>query len=386
MHAWRAPRLRPTSSIGRPTRESGIAYQVLGGENAHFIGFRAPLPAAFVGFFRLGAVSGSSRGRPDEAAGHARTWGMRRRAVAIIALAWISVFAVVGVASVSGSAAKSAPRSAPSTNAFRGLGTWVDVYDYGPKFQSSPASRPAVTAASIDDMAHLGVKTVYVQAAQDDTRSDGFLADRKLVGDLLRRAHRRGVKVVAWYLPHFADVNRDLRHIEAMYRFESGHQRFDGIALDLEWTNDVPDATQRNRALLQLATRARRLITRVPLGAIVLEPVLLDDINRAYWPNFPWRQLRSSFDVWLPMSYWTNRSGASGWNDGFRYASENIRRVRAHLGESKAAVHVIGGIADHATPNDDAGFVRAARQRGAIGWSIYDYVTTSSSAWPRLRP
>ena len=299
--------------------------------------------------------------------------------------------ALIGIAVVSWgtSATKSAARSsrAPQqNNAFRGLGTWVDVYDYGPKFQSSSDARPAVTPASIDDMANLGVKTLYLQAAQDDTRSDGFLADRKLAGDMLRRAHRRGVKVVAWYLPHFATVRRDLHHIEAMYRFQSKGQRFDGIALDLEWTRDVVDATQRNRALRQLAARTRRLVTRVPLGAIVLEPVLLEDINRAYWPNFPWKRLRSFFDVWLPMSYWTNRTESSGWNDGFRYARENIRRVRAHLGTDQAVVHVVGGIADHASPTDSVGFVRAARKAGAIGWSIYDYVTTSSSAWPQLRP
>ena len=40
------------------------------------------------------------------------------------------------------------------------------------------------------------------------------LVDRRLVGDILRRAHRRGVQVVAWYLPHFADVDRDLRYIQ----------------------------------------------------------------------------------------------------------------------------------------------------------------------------
>ena len=39
--------------------------------------------------------------------------------------------------------------------------------------------------------------------------------------DILRRAHRHGVQVVAWYLPHFADVDRDLRHIGAMYEFRS---------------------------------------------------------------------------------------------------------------------------------------------------------------------
>jgi hypothetical protein len=261
----------------------------------------------------------------------------------------------------------------------------VDVYDYGPKFQTPAGARPAVTADSIDDMARLGVRTLYLQAAQDDRRSDGYIADRARVAALLRRAHRRGVRVVAWYLPHFADVARDLRYVDALYRFETHRQRFDGLALDLEWTSDVRDPAARNQALLRLAHRVRTLVTRVPLGAIVLEPVLLDDVNRAYWPEFPWTALRKSFDVWLPMSYWTNRSQSSGWHDGFRYASENIRRVRAHLGAPRAVVHAIGGIADQATPEDLAGFTRAATHERAIGWSLYDYVTTSSSAWPVVR-
>jgi hypothetical protein len=59
--------------------------------------------------------------------------------------------------------------------------------------------------------------------------------------------------------------------------------------------------------------------------------------------------------------------------------------MRAHLGQRNAAVSVIGGVADQAGPNNIAGFVRAAKARRSIGWSMYDYVTTSSSAWPRLR-
>ena len=273
----------------------------------------------------------------------------------------------------------------PKLNAFAGLGTWVDVYDYGQKFQSSPSAAPALTVDSVDDMARLGVKTIYLQAAQDDTRSDGLLADRTRVSALLRRAHRRQVKVVAWYLPHFADVDRDLRYVRALAGYASHGQRFDGIALDLEWTNDVPDPVARNRALIDLAHRARRVVTRVPLGAIVLEPVLIEDVNRNYWPNFPWRALRKDFDVWLPMSYWTNRSSASGWKDAFRYVDENVKRVRAHLHDPRAAVHVVGGIADHAEAREYERFVAAAKEKRAIGWSIYDYVTTSSSAWPRLR-
>ncbi len=297
---------------------------------------------------------------------------------------WFGALVVAALVLGLGYGATASARTA-NLRPFRGLGTWVDVYDYGPKFQGNAGALTAVTPASVDDMARLGVKTVYLQASQDDTRSDGTLVDRSLLGRILRRAHSRGVKVVAWYLPHFADVDRDLRHISAMYRFRTKGERFDGIALDLEWTSDVKDPVKRNHALVEVAKRTRTLVTQVPLGAIVLEPVLIEDINPAYWPKFPWKQLKGSFDVWMPMSYWTNRTESSGWRSGFTYTSANIRRVRAHLGDRNAPVSVIGGIADQASPGDLAGFVRAAKARRAIGWSVYDYVTTSSSAWPRLR-
>ena len=302
---------------------------------------------------------------------------------ALVAVLTVTTGAAVLGSDAAGASAKAQPT--PSNRAFRGLGTWVDVYDYGPKFQGPTHGLPAVTPASVDDMARLGVRTLYVQAAQDDTRSEGTLVDRALVGAILRRAHSHGVKVVAWYLPHFEDVERDLRYVDAMYRYRTRGERFDGIALDLEWTSDVKDTDRRNQALVALSGRARRLVTDVPLGAIVLEPVLLEDINPAYWPKFPWKRIAPSYDVWMPMSYWTNRTEASGWKDGFRYTSENIARVREHLGQRNAAVSVIGGIADQAGPGDIAGFVRAAKARRSIGWSMYDYATTSSSAWPRLR-
>jgi hypothetical protein len=91
------------------------------------------------------------------------------------------------------------------------------------------------------------------------------------------------------------------------------------------------------------------------------------------------------FDVWLPMSYWTNRNEDSGYKEGFRYTEENIRRLRDNLDDQDAPVHAIGGIAESAQAKDYTGFVRAARDGDAIGWSVYDFSTTASSAWPRLR-
>jgi hypothetical protein len=268
---------------------------------------------------------------------------------------------------------------------YQGLGTWVDVYDYVPGFQEE-GEPPAVTVASIDDMAALGVRTLYLQAAQDDLRSPGDTVDRKLLGKFLRRAHEHGIEVVAWYLPRFVDVDADLRRIRALHRFRSGGQRFDGLALDIEWTEGVPDVEARNAALTDLSRRVRELVgDRYAVAAIVLEPVFLEVISPEYWPSFPWKRVEPQYDVWMPMSYWTNRQEDSGYREGFKYTEENVRRLRANLDDDNAMVHTIGGIGDGATAADYDGFVKASRQADALGWSVYDFNTVATSAWPRLR-
>ena len=268
--------------------------------------------------------------------------------------------------------------------AYKGLGTWVDVYDYVPGFPAD-GGPPPVTVDSVDDMARLGVSTLYLQAAQDDTRITGPTVDRKLLGEFLNRAHDAGMSVVAWYLPKLADLETDLRRIRALERFRRDGEGFDGIALDLEWTQGVPDATARNDALVELSKKARKVVGDTALGAIVLEPLLLEDVNPNYWPGFPWKRIAHLYDVWLPMSYWTNRNESSGLRDGFVYASKNIKRLRTRIGDKDAFVHAIGGIADSASTEDYVGFVRAVKKRDAIGWSIYDFNTTTSGVWARLR-
>ena len=72
--------------------------------------------------------------------------------------------------------------------AYEGLGTWVDVYDYVPAFQDNGAA-PEVTPDAVDDMAALGVRTLFLQGAQQDARSPGATDDPALLGSFLRRAH-----------------------------------------------------------------------------------------------------------------------------------------------------------------------------------------------------
>lgn len=269
-------------------------------------------------------------------------------------------------------------------DAFRGLGTWVDVYDYVPEVQPK-GDPPDLTVESVDDMAALGVRTLYLQAAQDDDRIKGKTVERRRLARWLERAHDNDIDVVAWYLPKLDDVDDDMRHIKALHDFRAGDERFDGIALDIEYTQGVTDIVARNEALAEVTRRARRLVDDRPLGAIVLEPLLIEEVNPSYWPDFPWKQVRDDFDVWLPMSYWTNRDESSGYRDGYAYTEENIRRLRKRVRDPDAPVHAIGGIADTAETTDYLGFVRAAERRDAIGYSIYDFDTTTSGVWPHLR-
>ena len=65
----------------------------------------------------------------------------------------------------------------------------------------------------------VGAKTLYLQAAKDDTLSPGDLVDPEILGPMLARAHARGMKIVAWYLPKFYDLDSDMRRLLALRDF-----------------------------------------------------------------------------------------------------------------------------------------------------------------------
>lgn len=299
---------------------------------------------------------------------------MRRRAV-IVALAFTlgtAVGASVFVASAGASR---------ELDAFRGLGAWVDVFDYVPAFRDGTGP-PAVSVDTVEDLALLGAETIYLQAAIDDPRSKGLLADRALVGQILERAHEVGVRVVAWYYPQLALPARDLHRVEALLDFRWRGERFDAIALDIE-SRIVPDVTERNTRLVQLAADTRRLAGDLTIGAIVYPAVQMEVVNPNLWPDFPYRQLAKHLDVWMPMAYWTYREAP--YRDAFAYTEESVRRLRINLDDEDAPVHPIGGLGALSTPQDYANLVRAARQVDALGWSIYDADTTATTAWAVLR-
>jgi hypothetical protein len=301
----------------------------------------------------------------------------RRLLVAVVLAATVGAGATLAPGS-------SASADEPSLAAFRSVGAWVDVFDYAPRLQSAGA-QPRVTPDSIADMAALGVRTLYLQVANPDDAPANQLTDRAELRALLERAHENDVAVVPWFLPRLVSPDDDYATMKQIVKLRVGGERFDGIGLDLE-SSEVPDIPLRNQRTVAFAKRVRKLVgSSVPLAAIVYPAVQLEVLNTTLWPDFPYKAVNRSVNLWMPMSYYTYRSTESGLRSPYRYTVDSVDLLRKHVGDPDVPVHLIGGLAEDSTPDDYLDMARAAKATDALGWSVYDYASTGSWAWPYLR-
>jgi hypothetical protein len=256
---------------------------------------------------------------------------------------------------------------------YAGLGTWLDI------FATAAYAEPERQVAA---MARVGVRTLYLQTGNYSQRSD--LVRPRALGRFIDAAHTAGIRVVAWYLPSFADPVQDRRRALAAIRFRSPEgERFDSFALDIE-ASLVRPASLRNERLLQLSAELRAAVgPRYALGAITPGPVGLRR-HPAYWPRFPWRQLARYYDVFLPMAYFTD-AHIHGTARARAYLAADVAIIRARAGNPHEPVHLIGGIAGSMSIADTAGFMRAVADCAPLGYSLYEFPLTRPATWKALR-
>jgi hypothetical protein len=269
-------------------------------------------------------------------------------------------------------AATGAPAPSHRTAAYAGLGTWLDIY------AGTAWAHPKREVAA---MARDGVRTLYLQTGNYEQRVD--VVRRRVLGRFLDAAHAAGLRVVAWYLPAFADPARDARRALAAIRFRSENgARFDGFALDIE-AGFVRPVSLRNRRLLRLSARLRAAAgPRYPLGAIIPSPVGMRR-HPAYWPRFPYRPLARSYDVFLPMAYFTD-AHVRGSKATRAYLAADVAAIRTRTGDPLVPVHLIGGIAGAMGAPETAGFMRAVADCGPLGYSLYEFPITRRAVWRSL--
>lgn len=258
--------------------------------------------------------------------------------------------------------------------AYTGLGTWVDVYDWSATYGKDG---PLVDNSELDRMAANGIETIFIQGARWDSPADVLEPERLL--PLIDHARSIGLRVVTWYLPTLTDPAADLRRLVAIASLS-----VDAVAVDIE-SRAVEDVPTRNALLIELSSALRASVPDMAIGAIAFPPVVTEVVNPNFWPGFPWLGLSPYYDVWLPMSYQSNRKESSGYRDAYRYMAENIDRLRANVG-AQVPIHAIGGIANAMSAADTDGIIRACVERGCIGGSLYDWRTTPSELLPSLQP
>jgi hypothetical protein len=256
-------------------------------------------------------------------------------------------------------------------SAYTGLATWVDLYD--PRVLARPET-------AVAGMAKHGVRTLFLETSNYQMRHDLVRPDR--IGRFVEAAHAHGLQVVAWYVPSFVNLARDKRRALAAVNFRSlGDEQFDSFALDIE-ARVVRSAPVRTARLVLLAQRLRAAAPELPLGAIIPAPRGMQRLSW-YWPGFPFEQLAQSFDVFLPMGYFTYRSKRARFSGV--YTRLNISLLRRETGDPALPVHAIGGLARDASTTQVREFLKAARAEQVLGSSLYVFADTSPRQWAELR-
>jgi len=281
------------------------------------------------------------------------------------------VLVCVAVGSSSRAAVPARTRLATTLGIYAGVGSWLDI------FGGSPWRRPVSVAA---DLRARGVATLYLQTSNYSQRAD--IVRPHALGRLLDAAHAAGLKVVAWYLPSFADPATDNKRALAAIRFRSpsgGH--FDSFALDIE-ASLVRPVSLRNSRLLTLVSRLRTAApARYPLGAIIPSPVGMAR-HPHYWPHFPYAELARRVDAFLPMAYFSRYVQRPG--DVYNYTRRVVLDIREQTGRPQLPIHAIGGLASTASAAAIRAFVQAASDCGIAGASLYAYPQTTDAQWQQL--
>jgi hypothetical protein len=298
------------------------------------------------------------------------------RRTALIVAVTVAVLGAVGVG-LAMMARSTSPRppapvaGAASIDAYRGLGTWVDIFDE--RAWQDPA-------AAVADMASHGVHTLYLQTG--NSHSDTAFKDVAATEAFIRESHDHGMRVVAWYLPYLKDEALDLDRVTQAIRFRTADgQSFDGFALDIESSSVKPEST-RILALESLTLKIRAVAgPSYALGGIIPSPVGLAK-QTGYWDTFPYAMVARTYDVLLPMGYYTYHG--KGADAAYKDSKENMRLLRAEPGCATIPVHLIGGLAGKTTAAETAAFVRACVETKCIGASLYDWVGTGAAEWKAL--
>lgn len=260
-----------------------------------------------------------------------------------------------------------APPASPSgTGVYGNQGAWVDIFD---------AINPE---AAVKEMCRRGVRTLYLQTGRFKQPED--IVDPARISAFIDAAQKCPIATVAWYVPAFGDIDRDIRSSLAAMNYKTARgNSFDGFAPDIETGTYASDRPRFNAGVAEYSRRLREVAGERALGAIVVDA---KNNERAplKWAGFPWPEMARYYNVILPMAYWSvTKGGACAIEyDTADYMRQVASKTEALMGVKKP-FHMIGGIGNCMTAGEAAGFVNGSKETGAVGGSLYDFDTVEKN-------
>jgi hypothetical protein len=255
------------------------------------------------------------------------------------------------------------PPSAPAASlaAVSGKGLWVWQY------RRTEGGAPQ---AIVDRAAAAGLRQIWVRVADSQ---DGFYGDGELA-ELVPRAHRSGLSVIAWGFPHLYDPVADAAWSKAILDWRGpGGERVDGFSADIETSSEgVALSARRAAVYLSLVRQAR---AGRPLIATVYPPT--DHWMAAY----PFSAMAPYIDAFAPMIYWECRDPGAAAAE----AISRLARLRpVHLIGQAFSFGDVAGRVDLPSAAELEQFMAVGRSNGAVGASFWVWQSMSPEEWAEL--
>jgi hypothetical protein len=255
------------------------------------------------------------------------------------------------------------PPSAPAASlaAVSGKGLWVWQYR---------RTEGGVPQAIVERAAAAGLRQIWVRVADSQ---DGFYGDGELA-ELVPRAHRSGLSVIAWGFPHLYDPVADAAWSKAILDWRGpGGERVDGFSADIETSSEgVALSARRAAVYLSLVRQAR---AGRPLIATVYPPT--DHWMAAY----PFSAMAPYIDAFAPMIYWECRDPGAAAAE----AISRLARLRpVHLIGQAFSFGDVAGRVDMPSAAELERFMAVGRSNGAVGASFWVWQSMSPEEWAEL--
>ena len=209
---------------------------------------------------------------------------------------------------------------------------------------------------------------------------NGFYGASELQ-QLVPAAHAAGLAVIAWGFPYLYDPVGDAHWTAQILDWRStgpgpqAGQEVDGYSADIERPSEGVDLTAQRAAVYLEQVRA--VAGSRPVVATVYPP------SDAYWRHggYPYRAMAPYVDAFAPMIYWEcTDPGADADAAVARLAS--LRPVTV-IGQAFNLASV-GGRTVSPSGAEISEFLRAGRQAGAVGASLWVWQDATPQEWAAL--